>query len=123
MELSAELDRERNMLVIHVTGTYRRPNDSFEAQRFIVDSYPEYGCRRVLLDLTRANVIAGTLDTLETAESRPEIAQDLRKFSFAALYSKITEDERFYEDAAVNRAFRVRIFDERDKAIAWLEQE
>lgn len=122
MKLTAELDKARNILVVRITGTYRRPDDSFEAQRFIVDSHPEYGTNRVLLDLTRAEIIAGTLATLETAESRPEMAQELRKFRFAAVYSKIGQDERFYEDAANNRNFSARVFDDFERAIKWLEE-
>lgn len=121
MKLTAELDKARNILLIRITGTYRRPDDSFEAQRFIIDSFPEHRTRRVLLDLTKAEIIAGTLATLETVESRPEMADELRKFRFAAVYSEIGRDERFYEDAAVNRSFSTRIFDDFEKAVQWLE--
>lgn len=122
MKLTAELDKARDILFVRITGTYRRPDDSYEAQRFIIDSHPEYGTKRVLLDLTRAEIVAGTLATLETAESRPELAQELMKYRFAAVYSKIGPDERFYEDAANNRNFSARVFDDFEKAIEWLEE-
>ena len=120
MKLSAELDREENILAIHVRGEYRRPDDGFEAQRFVVDSYSEYGCRRVLLDLTDATVIPGTMPAFETAHPNPDMAAELLKFSFAAVYREITEDERFFENVAVNRGLRIRVFDELEEALEWL---
>jgi hypothetical protein len=120
MELSAELDEARGILIVHVRGEYRRPDDGFEAQRFVIDTYPEYRCRRVLLDLTEAEVIPGTMPTFETANPEPEVARELRRFRFAAVYSVITKDERFFEDAAVNRGQVVRAFENVDTAVQWL---
>ena len=122
MELSTELDKERHILVVHVRGEYRRPHDGFEAQRFVISSYAEYGCRRILLDLTQATVVAGTMSTLETANPHPDVAKELRNFSFAAVYAEITADERFFEDAAVNRGLNVRVFDRMEPAVEWLMQ-
>lgn len=123
MELSSKIDREKKIFILHVTGEYRRPGDGYEAQRFVIKSFPEHGCRRVLLDLTEAIVMAGTLPAYETANPEPDVARELKKFSFAALYRQITVDERFFEDTAVNRGLRVRVFDNLDKAMEWLEQE
>ena len=123
MKLSTELDREKKIFIVHVTGKYRRPHDGFEAQRFVIKSYEEHGCRRVLLDLTKAEVIAGTLPTYQTANPEPDVAQELRKFSFAAVYAEISEDDRFFETAAINRGLRVRAFEKLEKAVEWLEKE
>lgn len=123
MELSIELDRKKNFLIVNVKGEYRRPDDGFEAQQFVIDSYSEYGCRKVLLDLTQAKVIPGTLPTFRTANPNPDVARELRKFTFAAVYPEVTADERFFENAAVNRGLRVRVFDQLEKAIEWLVQE
>ena len=120
MDLTAEVDRDNRILVVHVTGTYRRPHEGYEAQRFVIDTFPEYGCRRVLLDLTGAKVVAGTMATFETANPPPEVANELRRFVFAAVYARITDDERFFETAAVNRGLRVRIFTDLDAAVRWL---
>ena len=123
MELSAEYNEAAQILVVTVTGTYQRPHDGFEAQRFVIGAYAEYKCRRVLLDLTQATVIAGTMPTLETADPSPDVARELRKFSFAAVYAEITADERLFEDVAVNRGLRVRVFDTMEPAVEWLMRE
>lgn len=123
MELSTELDKERKIFIVRVTGQYRRPDDGFEAQHLVIKSFAEHGYRRVLLDLTQAEVIAGTLSTFQTANPEPDVAKELRKFSFAALYSEVSEHERFFETVAVNRGLRVRVFEKLEKAVEWLEKE
>lgn len=123
MKLSTELDRERNIFIVRVTGEYRRPYDGFEAQRLVVKSFTEHGCRQVLLDLTQAEIIAGTVSTYRTANPEPEVAQELMKFSFALVYAEVSEDDRFFETVAVNRGFRVKAFDDLEKALEWLETE
>ena len=39
MKLSTELDREKEVFIVHVTGKYRRPDDGFEAQHFVIKSF------------------------------------------------------------------------------------
>lgn len=123
MNLSTEFDSEKNIFIVHVVGEYRRPHDGFEAQRLVIETFAEHGCRRVLLDLTQAEVIAGALSTYQTANPKPEVAQELRKFSFAAVYAEISEDDRFFETAAFNQGFRVKAFDDLEQALEWLEKE
>ena len=123
MELSLTYDPEKDILTIHVGGEYRRPHDGFAAQQFVINSFSEFKTRRILLDLTQAVIIPGTMPTFQTANPQPDIARELRKFSFAAVYPVITEDERFFETAAVNRGLRVRIFDSLKTAVDWLMQE
>ena len=122
MELSTELDKEKNILIIHVRGEYRRSVDSSEAQQFFIDSYSEFACRRVLLDLTQAEITGDTMSTFNVGSPPPERAEELRKFCFACVYPEISQNERFFENVAVNRGFRVRVFDEFEKAVDWLEQ-
>jgi hypothetical protein len=38
----------------------------------------------------------------------------------AIVYAEITEQERFFEDVAVNRGYRLRVFDDKKKALEWL---
>jgi hypothetical protein len=109
--------------VVHVIGEYRRPHDGYEAQHFVINSFAEHGSKRILLDLTQAEVIAGTISTFETANPPADVALELKKFSFAALYPEITENDRFFETVSTNRGLRVRAFDKREEAIKWLENE
>jgi hypothetical protein len=59
----------------------------------------------------------------KTANPESGIAKELMKFKFSAVYSKITEEERFFENTAVNRGFAVRVFDNFEQALEWLEQD
>ena len=123
MEFTTELDRVKKILTVHVTGEYHRPHEGYEVQRYVINTYPDHGCRRVLLDLTQAVVFGGTMPTYRTGNPDPEVLQELRKFSFAAVYAEITDDERFFENVTTNRGLRVRVFDDLEKAIEWLEKE
>jgi len=120
LELSTTLDPERRIFTLRVTGVYRRPDDGLTAQRYVIDSFAEHGFRRILLDVRAAEIRSGTLQTYDTAKSHPDLMDELRKFKFAALYAEISPDERFFEDAAVNRGLSVRVFDDHDEAIRWL---
>ncbi len=122
MDLSTEIISEKNIFVIRIKGEYHRPLDGFIAQRMIVDTYPEHQCRRILIDMTKADIHAGILQTYETAKSKPDMIHDLRKFQFALLYSRISEEERFFESTAINRGATICVFDDRKAAIKWLEQ-
>jgi len=121
MELTAAVDRDRKILILHVTGTYRRPHDGFEAQHFVIDTFAEYRCTRVLIDLTQAEVVPGIMEGFRELNPSQEVLHGLMRFSFASLYTQITEEERFLENTAVNRGLKVRVFDDREQAIAWLE--
>jgi len=57
------------------------------------------------------------------AKSQPDVVRELRRFSFAVVYPKITEDERLLADTAVNRRLTGRIFDKLEEVVAWLVQQ
>jgi hypothetical protein len=123
MELTGRLDSAKRIFTVRVTGEYRRPADGYEAQRFVIDSFADHGCRRILLDLTQAVIVSGTLSTYQTAaDPEPEVAHELRKFQFAAVYREIGKDEQFFETVARNRGLVVRAFDSLEPAIEWLER-
>ena len=120
MEFVTELDKENGIFMLRVLGQYRRPLDGFEAQYFVVDSFKEHGCRKILLDLTKAEIISEPLSALELANSKRDVVNELRQFKFAAVYQEITADDRFFETAATNRGLTVKAFDNIKEAMNWL---
>jgi len=121
MELSAELNRDKNIFIVHVVGQYRRPHDGYELFRFVINAFVEHGYRRILLDLTEAEIQGGASGAYETANPNPEMDMELKKLHLAVVYSEITETDSFFGVVAFNRGYNIRVFDNRDSAIAWLE--
>ena len=73
--------------------------------------------------MTQAEAFGGTMHMFQTAVNpEAEILKELRKFKFSILYTQITDDERFYENVSFNRGLRVRVFDDLEKAVGWLEE-
>jgi hypothetical protein len=122
MQLATKVDEERKIFIVQVTGRYRRPQDGFEIQRFVIQSVAEHGCEKVLIDLRAVEIVAGILSTYETANPEPSIAHELRKYRYAFLYAEISENERFFETAGVNRGYRMRVSEKLAKAVEWLEK-
>ena len=98
MELSTELDKKKRILIVQIRGKYRRPHDGFETQHFVINSFPEFGCRRILLDLTNAEIIAGTMPTFQTANPGPDVARELKKSIDAqpGMQAVLTRDGDYY---------------------------
>jgi hypothetical protein len=123
LELSIKYNKEKNILIIPVIGDYkRRDEDVSEIQRVIIEACSKYGCRKVVIDFTQAKLTGSVMSIFKTGNPPEKVSNELRKIRFAHVYLKISEDEQFFENVAVNRGFNIRVFDEFKKAIEWLEQ-
>lgn len=89
-------------------------------QRLMCELHEEYKCRHFLFDLTNAVVVASTMETFDAGSEAPKMESTIRLFRLAIVYSKLTENERFFENVAVNRGYQLRVFDNMDRAIEWL---
>ena len=107
---------------IQVTGELHSPRDAVELQHAAVALYARHGCRLVLIDVTQAQVVSGTLPALEAANQKGAFGRQLHLLRVALLYPQITEHERFFETISINRGLTIKIFDTRDAARAWLLQ-
>ena len=123
MEVTTKFDSTTNIYTVRVAGAYCRPADGHEVQRMVADFCAAHGCRRVLIDFTGATVLGGTLPTYQTGQLSPDVGKVIRKLKLALLYTVISEEERFFENVVSNRGYLARVFDARDTALAWLEQE
>jgi hypothetical protein len=122
LKFTSELDSRNGVCTVHVTGEYRRPEDSDTLKRFAVDFSIEHGCYLFLIDLTQAEVSGGTMPTYDAANPKGELADRLRKLKTAFVREDLTEEDRFFENVAVNRGFELRAFDSVEKAVEWLVQ-
>ncbi len=123
MKYTTEFDEAKGICMIRVTGRNKRPDDSLVLQQFACDFADERGCQRFLFDMTQAEIIGGTMDTFETGTVPVDPDHKHARQKIALVYSEYTADEGFLEDVAVNRGFRLRVFDEIDTAVEWLEDD
>lgn len=122
MEYTSEFDRVTGICTVRVTGLYRRPEDSDELKRFAVGFSSKTGCRLFLVDLTDTEVVGGTMPTFKAASPQGALGQALRDLKAAFVRRELTPQDRFFEDVAVNRGFRLRAFEKLDEAAKWLIQ-
>ena len=120
IEYIHSFDSGTGVCTVFVKGTFRRPESTRKMQRLMRDLHSEHQCHHFLFDLTNAVVVSGTFDTFEAGSTAPGMEHTIRQFRIAIVYSKLTEDEQFFENVAVNRGYQLRVFDNRDKALEWL---
>ena len=120
MEFTTEYDRNNNICSVLVTGELHSPEDSFKLQHAAIDIQAKQGCSVFLFDLTQAEIISETISAYQTANIQGELATKLMRLKVAFLYSKLAEQQRFFETVGINRGFQIKVFDNQDEAIAWL---
>lgn len=122
MKYSSEIDKTNGICRVKVTGKFIRPDDSDELKHFALGIFTNNGCCRFLIALTEAEVVGGTMPTYDAANPTGEIANSLRRIKTAFVRRELSEDDRFYENVAVNRGFSLRAFDKCEIAVEWLTQ-
>ena len=94
--------------------------DSIDALVQVVDVCQKKGITRILMIWD----IPGRLSTMsayDLADSAPEWGWDRRlKLAIVHLYAESLESNLFTETVAVNRGFRVKMFDDEHEARSWL---
>lgn len=121
MEYKYDYDRNSGICTVKVTGEHRRPDDTILLQQFARDFGNEHGCERFLFDMTGATIIGDFLGTYKAGTVPNDRDYMQIKQRVALLYTIITEDCRFLEDVAVNRGYKLRVFDQKEKAMDWLK--
>jgi len=121
MEYTVDFDETNGICTIRITGQHKRPQDSLTLQKFSRDFSEERDCKLFLLDLTRAEFIGGTMDLFKTGTFPEDKNHRQISHKYALLYSEILDDHKFLENVSVNRGYRVRMFNDIDKALEWLK--
>ena len=123
MGFEVDYDDSIGLCTLRIVGKYGSADDTREAQQIVANLRAERGCKLVLIDMTQADVSVSTLTIFEAGSPQGEMAAGLRKLKTALLYRELTQNLRFFENVAVNRGFPVRVFDQRDKALEWLQEQ
>ena len=123
MKYSISCDKKSRVCEIRVAGPHKRPSDSRELLRIAGTIAKEQECSRFLFDMRDAIIEGGTFDAYQTVID-PEQHGVNNAFRIAAVYSTVTEDDRFLETVGFNRgAMAFQVFDDIETARAWICEE
>lgn len=120
MEYTSEFDAGTGICRIHVTGDYQRARDSETFKRFIGEQLAGTACWRYLFDMRDAQMQSSTVASYEAANPAPEVKAMLFNVRTAVLLARITQDDQFFENVAVNRGLPLRVFTDESQAREWL---
>ncbi len=84
----------------------------------------EQQCKRFLVDCSKLSHGGSVVEIYSIAEFYGElkVALDLRQAVILPDEKRLENDLRFYETTARNRGYDTMVFDDRNKAIAWLSE-
>ena len=122
MEFNVEYDNVKKLCTVRLFGQYTKQSDTHEVQQTVINTLTRHGCQRVLIDMTQADVSVSIMTIFNAGNPQGKIASHLRDLKSAFLYPEITEKMHFFEDVAVNQGFNVKVFDQMDKALEWLQE-
>lgn len=120
MEYTTEYDKTNDICFVHVTGKHKRPGDSIILQKFVRDFSETTHCQRFLLEYIQAQIIAHTIDSYEAGTMPIDPDHKMTAIKIALLFTGDMTEHKFMENVAFNRGYQVRVFDNRDEAMAWL---
>ena len=120
MEYTTEYDKNSSVLTITVKGEYKRPQDAKALQQYMMKFGVENNCRRFLVNFKNAHLVGKTVHIFEASVMPGDPNHKLANSRIALVYEQITEDQKFVENIAYNIGFRVLVFDDLEKAMAWL---
>lgn len=122
MEYQVKRGANKGLCIIEVSGTYKRPEDSFTLQDLAKQINHEEGCSLFCFDFTNAEVIGSTMDIYTAGNFEHDPGYEQTDHRFAFVYDKITRDHQFLQTVATNLGYQLQTFTEIDKAIAWLQK-
>ena len=120
MEYTAEYDKINSICIVYVSGKHRRPLDSIILQKFVSDFNKSTYCNRFLIDYIKAKIITTTLDSFKAGTMPYDTDRRMVGIKIALLFTGEMTDHKFMEDVAYNRGYQVKVFDDREQAMAWL---
>ncbi|PHS06471.1 MAG: hypothetical protein COA78_14255 [Blastopirellula sp.] len=119
MDYTAEIDREKNLYTICVTGDYERPKDAIALQKATNELREKHEINRFLIDYREARITGGTMDAYDSAMAANQTMIPF-KFKLAFVYRGDMSVPKFMEDVVVNMGYQLRVFDDIDLAKKWL---
>lgn len=120
MEYTIEFDDVKKICTVRVTGRHERPGDSILLQQLARNIGEERDYQRFLFDMTQAEILGTTMDTFKTGTVPADPDHKQTRQRIALLYTRNLADHKFMENVAVNRGYKLAVFDEMDRALEWL---
>jgi hypothetical protein len=81
----------------------------------------KHDCKCLINDMREAEIKWSTVD-LYNLPNLLDSEGITRSWKRAILFTEISENARFFETAARNKGYRVKIFTDRDEAMGWLRK-
>jgi len=119
MDVDVGYDEATAICTIRVTGWMIGRDATKDYFSSALPTLEKHACSRVLFDMRGAEWQPDTGIFFHLG-AEPEAWGWKRTYKAAAVYRRITNDERFLENVAVNRGYMLRVFEDEDEAIAWL---
>jgi len=110
---------DEGIVWVRTSGTYVLAAE-IETLKKALEMARGKNCKKLLFDHRKARVVAPTMESFD----RPSVYRGLgfdSSFRVASLLTDICEDLRFYETVCVNRGWNMKVFDDFDSAMGWLE--
>lgn len=118
-ELTATV--QDGVLIATLTGS-RNLESTVAAAREIKDLCEEHGVDKALIDVQGFEGSLGNFDAFFLVTKHFALLRDFRVLRKAAILDRNLSSHRprFLENAAVNRGYNFRVFDDQRKALKWL---
>lgn len=120
MEYQVKRGSVKGLCIVEVTGTYKRPEDSFTLQDLAKQINEETGCHLFCFDFTKAEVIGGTMDIYTAGNFEHDTGYLQTDHCFAMVYKSINQDHIFLQTVANNLGYKLQSFTAIEKALEWL---
>jgi len=119
MAIAYSFHPEKNFLLVTASGFDESLEDTIGYGMAVLEASLEHQCTRVLCDERDLEYRLGTIDTFQLAETAVQAAPKLARIAIVTEPENL-ESASFYETVAKNRGLSVKVFQEMEKARAWL---
>lgn len=120
MKYSIKQRSSDDICVIRVEGEHRRPDDSMQLQDVARSYRQKHGCSRFLFDMRAADIKGGITAAYQTATAPMGRIMQPYDYAVALAYTGEMREHRFMELVAMNRGYRLKVFDNLDEGLHWL---
>lgn len=120
MDYSTEVNQNKGICTVHVTGRIKRPDDSLVLQQLAKTIDKEQGIKKFLFDMTKAEIVGETIDALQVGIMPTDPGFKMTTHRTALVHSRQTADNVLMEETLTHRGYNVRVFYNLDEANEWL---
>ncbi len=112
--------KEKGIILIQTSGRHQLSGLT-DMVKMISEKFREYNCNKCLIDHRKAEIILEITPSYHRTKLYSEVGFDAETKA-AILLKKIADEDRFFEDVCQNRGWNLRVFDDHEAAMSWLEE-